>query len=481
MGAPMWDVGQESLPAGLARQVAGVKQGLSRGLKFLIVAGLALLMSLLALFVEWITEDRTTRAASVRHELSSEAGGTQEFLGPVVLVPYTQADVDPVKPVRHGVLAITASTGNAQVVVHAEERRRSLYRVPVFESEVLLESSFSATDLQIALPQGAVPDWSGAALAVAVSNVRAALSDGVLETQEGSMALQPLAVQHEIAITTPAGTQANSAAQAHSLEVLGVAASRLKESGPFKVRARLRFSGAERATVLPYAQATTVTMRGNWASPGFDGGVLPTHRAITAQGFTADWYVSSLARGLPPVQDVALMQTLGDTAMTTRLVEVADAYQSVERSLKYAPLFLGLVFLSYFLFEVTSGRAMHVAQYALVGVAQLVFYLLLLSFAERIGFDWGFALGSAATVSLLSLNAGWVFRSARQRWRAAAIFGALYAMIYGLLRMEDNALLLGALGSFAAVATAMFVTREMDWYGAGVAGAPSNATTAEVR
>src|SRR5215475_14938503 len=92
---------------------------------------------------------------------------------------------------------------------------------------------------------------------------------------------------------------------------------------------------------------------------------------------------------------------LGATALGVSFIEVADPYQSVTRSLKYAPLFLGLVFLSYFIFEVTTGKRLHPAQYILVGVAQIIFYLLLLALAERIGFDFAFLFAGIATVLLL--------------------------------------------------------------------------------
>ncbi len=127
-------------------------------------------------------------------------------------------------------------------------------------------------------------------------------------------------------------------------------------------------------------------------------------------------------------------------------------------------MFLGLIFLSFFLFEVTAGKRVHPAQYILVGIAQLIFYLLLLSLAERIGFDFGFFLAGAATVILLSANAGWIFESRLQAARAFCIFGLLYMLIYFMLRLEDNALLVGALASFAAVAAAMYFTRNIDWY-----------------
>jgi inner membrane protein len=156
-------------------------------------------------------------------------------------------------------------------------------------------------------------------------------------------------------------------------------------------------------------------------------------------------------------------------------IEVADPYQSVNRSLKYVLLFLGLVFLSYFIFEATTGRRVHPAQYILVGIAQIIFYLLLLSFAERIGFDYGFTLAGAATVILLSANAGWIFSSRLQGARALVIFTLLYTLIYLLLTLEDNALLVGAIASFLAVAAAMYFTRRIDWYSSlPVAGTPEH-------
>jgi inner membrane protein len=68
-------------------------------------------------------------------------------------------------------------------------------------------------------------------------------------------------------------------------------------------------------------------------------------------------------------------------------------------------------------------------------------------------------------VILLSANARWIFRSRTQGIRALAIFTSLYGLIYMLLRLEDNALLVGAIASFAAVAGAMYFTRFIDWYG----------------
>ena len=162
-----------------------------------------------------------------------------------------------------------------------------------------------------------------------------------------------------------------------------------------------------------------------------------------------------------------------------RFIELADPYQSVSRSLKYVLLFLGLVFLTYFVFEISTGKRVHPAQYLLVGIAQIIFYLLLLSLSERIGFDWGFLIAGAATVALLSANAAWVFSRRFEAIPAGATFTLLYTLIYLLLRIEDNALLVGAIASFLAVAATMYLTRRIDWYGSPAAtnssSQPSNA------
>jgi inner membrane protein involved in colicin E2 resistance len=159
-------------------------------------------------------------------------------------------------------------------------------------------------------------------------------------------------------------------------------------------------------------------------------------------------------------------------------IRLADSYRSTRRSLHYITLFLGLVFLTYFLFEVLTGRRVHPAQYALVGIAQTIFYLLLLSLSEHLGFDLSFLIAGASTVALFSINIDWVFRSRKLALRALVVFTLLYAFIYVLLRVEAYALLIGAIVSFAAVAAAMYITRNVDWYGNGASTASFAAPSA---
>ena len=82
---------------------------------------------------------------------------------------------------------------------------------------------------------------------------------------------------------------------------------------------------------------------------------------------------------------------------------------------------------------------------------------------------------------LLSTNAKWIFGSLAQGIRAPGVFSLLYVFIYLLLRLEDNALLVGAVASFLAVAAVMYFTRKMDWYSSITVGeAPTEASEKDV-
>jgi inner membrane protein len=61
------------------------------------------------------------------------------------------------------------------------------------------------------------------------------------------------------------------------------------------------------------------------------------------------------------------------------------------------------------------------------------------------------------------------------------VFAALYGFIYVLLRVEAYALLVGAVASFAAVAAAMYITRNVDWYGSGAAASSVDAVPSAAR
>ena len=430
----------------------------SMGLKLIVVCFLALLMTIPSFFVGALVDERTRRASDVTKEISDHVGGAQTFLGPTLAIPYKVPPLSPAEHEKHGTYLVFPAQGSAVLKTATEERHRSLFKVPVFQADIKLDATFNLAGVPAAAPQGAELDWNRAEIVVGVSDARGALADATLSTDAKTITLVPAVIAENISF----GDDQN---QRLKLTLFGAKVGDIaKPDAQFHATSTLRFSGAERIAFLAYGKTTHLSAQGDWRSPGFDGGILPVSRNISDSGFTAEWSVPFIARGVRSEGPAESMRGLDATALGISFIEVADPYQSVNRSLKYVLLFLGLLFLSYFIFEVTTGKRVHPAQYVLVGIAQLIFYLLLLSLAERIGFDYGFLLAGIATVTLLSANAAWIFSSRRQGVRAFTIFGPLYVAIYLLLRLEDNALLVGAIASFLTVAAVMYFTRGIDWY-----------------
>lgn len=430
----------------------------STGVKLIVVCVLALLMTIPAFFVSGLVKERTQRRQEVIKDISSHVGGEQTLLGPTLAIPYLIPPRSRADSTVHGMYVVFSAQASASIKTTTEERHRSLFKVPVFQADMRLDANFDLTGVPTSAPAGAELDWNRAEIVIGVSDARGALADGSLTVEGKAFTLVPAAICPDITI--------GDSNQPLRLILLGViAGSVARPNGQFSVSSTLRFSGAQRLAMLAYGKTTHVVIQGDWPNPSFDGGYLPASRTLSGRGFNAEWSVPFIARGVRAEGSGESLTGLGGTDLGVSFIELVDPYQSVNRSLKYVLLFLGLIFLSYFVFEVSTGKRVHPAQYVLVGIAQIIFYLLLLSFAERIGFDLAFLVGGAATVTLLSINAGWLFASRAEAIKASVILTLLYILIYMLLRLEDNALLVGAVASFVAIAAAMYLTRKIDWYG----------------
>ena len=448
----------------------------SQGTKLLIVCILAVLMSVPAGCVFLLLLDRTHRAEEVTKEIGSLMGGPQTFLGPVIAVPYivlpkTEVDSQGNKtttPARTGQLIVFPVTGNAVATSKSEVRSRSLFRVPVYATDLHFTARFDLS--QISAPANATLDWSHAQLISGASDSRGARKDivGLIDGQPVTLAPASEGAQN---INTEGGNG--------QLDLFSSPLAVLDVTKPHEVTLDMSFTGAQKLGVLAYAKSSEVTLSGDWNSPSFGGGFLPATRAFhhdqqtplmkgeqdLKSGFKATWSVPFIARGLPAVINLDSLSSLGKSELSVSFVEQTNPYKNVGRSLKYALLFVGLVFLTYFVFESTSKRELHPAQYILIGLAQITFYLLLLSLAERIGFDLAFLAAAGATVGLISVYAGMVFKSRLRGLAALVVFSLLYGMIYTLMRMEDYALLIGAVAAFVVIATVMVLTRNINWYG----------------
>jgi hypothetical protein len=189
-------------------------------------------------------------------------------------------------------------------------------------------------------------------------------------------------------------------------------------------------------------------------------------RDIRADGFDATWSIPSLGRNHPQrwTSANAPIKAIEASSFGLNLVTPVDPYRSAERSIKYDALFVGLTFLSLWLFEVLAGVRVHAIQYLLVGGAMMLFYLLELSFAEHLGFGLAYGIASAGVVALIACYAVAILRERRRGGAIGGVVAALCAYLYVLLHNQDHALLVGSVGLFAILEAVMWLTRRVDWY-----------------
>src|SRR5262249_20609705 len=130
-------------------------------------------------------------------------------------------------------------------------------------------------------------------------------------------------------------------------------------------------------------------------------------------------------------------------AFGVSLIQPVDIYQQSERAIKYAALFIVMTFVVFFLWETVRARLLHPIQYLFVGFAMCVFYLLLVSVSEHLGFDLAYALAAGATTLLIAMYSGCILGGLREGSSMLAGLVTLYGFLYLLLRLEDYALIAG--------------------------------------
>ncbi|HRH93937.1 MAG TPA: cell envelope integrity protein CreD, partial [Candidatus Peribacteria bacterium] len=341
---------------------------------------------------------------------------------------------------------VTPKSVTMDVKVDTEIRYRGIFRVPVYTAEIRVSGVIGAGAVNgRILPERVTLDTG-------VSDLRGLVEQPQLTIGGRQITFEPGASQY--------GTSAISAP-------LGAVPA---EGTPFSYV--LKLHGTDSLEIMPSGKEMNVTMTSPWTTPSFIGGVLPAKYDITPSGFTSQWTVSPWwADGGTQMQTAydeygnAYGHNQPGPTFGVKLLETTDFYTLVDRAIKYAILFIGLTFLVLFLVEVLHTERVHPFQYILVGAALCLFYLLLLSLSEHIGFLPAYLISAVATVALVSGYSISVLRHKKFGTSVGVLLAVLYGYLYLLLQIEDYALLFGSVILFMILAAVMYVTRNVDWYG----------------
>jgi inner membrane protein len=404
-----------------------------------------------------VVSERADRRDEATSAISSEWGGPQTLGGPVLTVPYRLAWKDANGDIRERTqrLFVLPETVTVTGTIDHGTRMRGLFEVVVYTAKLNVSGRFVRPDLSTIRPQPSHVDWDNATIDVGVTAPRGIARRLTMNWAGRDIAFVPGVTANGLFST---GLKVPVGALPDGLNVI-----------PFEFE--IDVNGTRDLRLLPAGDETQVTLSSAWPHPSFMGAPLPRERAVGPNGFTASWNIPYFGRGYPPrwttdeiIPDERRSEVYG-SAIGVTLMRPVDIYQQTERAVKYAALFIVLTFVIAFLWEVTGGVLVHPVQYLFVGFAMCVFYLLLLSLAEHIDFDGAYAVAAFATVTLLAWYWRWVLNGRKQGTMMGAVLAGLYGFLYLLLRLEDYSLLAGSIGLFLMLATVMFLTRRVQWYG----------------
>lgn len=430
--------------------------------------GLLVLVLLIPLMmITGVLNDRLARRNEAVADITSSWGKEQNLIGPVLGIPY-QYKYKAVKEVagpdgkmerREVEETGTANayflpeTLNINSDAQTQTLHRGIYDAAVFRAQVSLSGKFSPPDFGPLKIDTKDVQWKDAFVTIAINDLRGTRESIVLDWGGNKRPMLP-------GSQVPGYTTGATALLGGDKPI----ATEVEFSIP------LDFNGSEGIFFAPFGVKNEATLKSNWPDPAFRGAFLPADRSVRADGFDANWKVSYYGRDYPQ----SWTSRAGNERFTTRSVSeslfgaqflsILDAYRYVERSIKYGVLFLVLVFTTFFLFEVTARQKIHPFQYLMVGAALCLFYLLLLSISEFVGFSWAYLIAAVASTLLITWYCRFFLGGGMRTLMIGAGLTGVYTFLYITLRQQDYALLMGAIALFVVLAAVMYVTRKVDWY-----------------
>jgi inner membrane protein len=429
---------------------------LAAAAKTIVIGLLALALLIPVLMIQSLVSERQARRNEAVTGIAEGWGKRQAVSGPYLAIPYE----------RHWTVVKRETIDGKLRESRTEHRESRVLRLPAASVEwtVGAEISEKARGIYKARLYNARLQAQGSIDVPA----RSRFEDGTSSYKWGTPRLV-LGISDPLGIRAASGKYpfapgSGDAAVPGGLHAL-VSNVEFSKGQKFQFSLALELGGSEALSLAPLGADTTVSMRANWPHPSFQGRFLPAVHEITSEGFTASWKISRLAaQGAAEAAGCAFPCNRMGEQISVSLIEPVGLYQQLERASKYGFLFIGLTFAAFLLFELLRRLAIHPVQYALVGLALAMFFLLLTALSEHIEFASAYAIATLACAGLIATYLVWVLRSLRAGLAFGAALAALYAMLYALLKAEDHSLLGGSLLLFGLLAVVMIATRRADWY-----------------
>jgi len=436
--------------------------------KLSLIGVLTLLLLIPSSWIQGLIVERQNRQEEVNKEISDKWSGSQRIEGPVLVLPYktmvNHKDSTGKVSYKEVLTNIYIMPEALDITGKAEPQllHRGIFDAVVYNSKVRVNGKFSALELK---KSGINPDliqWDKAKVDIGLSDLKGLKNNPVIKLANTSYAVEPDFTS--VSLFT------------NNLVILPDLSSVKNTALDFSFDLDLR--GSNEISFLHIGKSTTVKIEGNWNNPKFTGRYLPEQRNISKDGFSATWkmpyfnrpfsqqWIEENASLTDPVTDgnkTVQNSSRKDASFGVQFILPVDQYQKTMRSGKYAILIILLTFVSLFFTELLNKRKVHLLQYLLIGAAMIIYYTLLLSLSEQMGFDLAYLIASLATISLVGAFIASLLKNKKPALIFVAILTIFYGFIYVIIQLQDLALLFGSIGLFVIVAAMMYLSSKIDW------------------
>lgn len=416
----------------------------------LAIGVLAVLLLIPASLIQDLIREREFIQDSAIDEITSVWGGEQMIVGPYLSIPFddpfTVTNSDGTEEISYARkhLYIMPEVLNGAVVVEPENRKLGIYEAVVYKGDVKMNGSFVLPDWSV---MGVDPDlisWDKVSLNVGISDLRGVEGAFEFHWNEAPVNMSSGLVTSDI---YRSGVHANiNLEQSKNLD--------------FAFSTELR--GSRRFSVVPLGKQTKFKMESPWTEPNFEGSFATSEYVPIENGFVANWTVSHLNRNYPQAW-VGRQYSPTTDYFGTEFIRSVDTYSKTNRVAKYAILIIVLTFMVFYFSELINGTKVNALQYVLVGAALVLFYTLLLSFSEHIGFNNAYLVAAIMTIAMEFLYSKSIMGSSKLAAYVAGVLALLYTFIFVLIQLKDFALLAGSLGLFIILSVIMYISRNIRW------------------
>ena len=425
---------------------------------------MAILLGVLVLGLSLIgdlVQERQDLAAQVQEDIARSSSGSQKIIGPILVATFEDLEPaivsDPKKLTTAQSVnlrvyyqkALLPETYHFKTDLETEHRQLGIYKALLYLAKGNISGSFTipthwTTNKRYKL--------TGVKLVVAISDVRG-IKNGFSAT-----------INNENFELLPGTGVEKLGAGAH----ITIDPQWLKQQKTLDFTLAFNLQGMEDLQITPVGKQSEIVIAANWPHPNFVGNFLPLKPVIDDSGFSAMWQTTFFSTNLPDIMNSCIergkCEAMNNTTLGVSLVDPVNQYLKTERAIKYAELFILLTLFSFMLFEIFKRLSIHPIQYAFVGIAMAVFYLLLLSLSEHIEFNLAYLISSVSCAAILGIYISGVLGELKHGLIFSSGILMLYLILFGLLAAEDFALLMGSIFVFSVLAAVMIMTRKIDWY-----------------